>query len=134
MPHKVLDARLPAMVAHTIGFVLQNLPALIVCGRDLGRGGSRSPRACRRAVPIVDTAAPHWHHRAVDRGFSRLLSRYGCESEAFGACSHKPPIFRLGDHSTPSPWSQLCGAWYQGLGCRILPDIIHRFAGSRDEV
>ena len=29
MPHKVLDARLPAMVAHIIGFVLQNLPALL---------------------------------------------------------------------------------------------------------
>jgi hypothetical protein len=29
MPHKVLDARLPDMVAHIIGFVLQNLPALL---------------------------------------------------------------------------------------------------------
>jgi hypothetical protein len=30
VPHKVLDARLPAMVAHIIGFVLQNLPALFL--------------------------------------------------------------------------------------------------------
>jgi hypothetical protein len=29
MSHKVLDARLPATVAHIIGFVLQNLPALL---------------------------------------------------------------------------------------------------------
>jgi hypothetical protein len=52
----------------------------IACGRALSRGDSRSSRACRRPVPIVDTAAPHLHHRAVGRGFSRLLSRNGCET------------------------------------------------------
>jgi hypothetical protein len=54
MSHKVLDARLPATVAHIIGFVLQNLPAYCLWSRRL-----EVATGCRRAVPIVDTAAPH---------------------------------------------------------------------------
>ena len=52
--------------------------------RPLGRGGSASSRARRRAVPIVDTSTPHWRHRAVGWDFSCLLSRYGCEADWLG--------------------------------------------------
>jgi hypothetical protein len=76
MPHKVLDVRLPAMVAHLIGFVLQNLPAYRYeprtevlgpaadrrGGLDLGRGISRYlMERCWQSTPCP--AAPAVHGR-----------------------------------------------------------------------
>jgi hypothetical protein len=70
--------------------------------RRLGVARGLSPSGSYR-----DTAAPYWHHRDVGRGFSCLLSRYGCEVDWVGDEPVPVGVIR----STPSrSCSALCRA------------------------
>src|SRR3984885_11297181 len=46
--------------------------------RASDRGGNNTTRRPgRRALPVMDLAASHWHHRTLGRGFPCLLPKNG---------------------------------------------------------
>ena len=79
MSHKVLDA----MVAHIIGFVLQNLPALLfvvalLVAAARGRHGPVAERFLSWILLLPIGITGLW-------AGSHLLSRYGCETHWMGS-------------------------------------------------
>jgi hypothetical protein len=65
------------MVAYSIRFVAQNLPALLLVVA-LVIAAARRGHGPTAAVPFIVTAASYWRHRPVGRSFSCLPSGNGC--------------------------------------------------------